>query len=171
MTGNIFTVNDAAGWFSWVVIKPYGPGHFIQGLSVTGNAFKSLNGTTDRVERVDNSIADLVEGSFRNIVFDGNTFNGIGQVTQNPATVQFDQASNAGTWTIGAGGYLPVGGKTREVVSLVTEGAVQNAANAAVFALPYVTTEVGAAQDQVSLTWPEPVRGRVHVTVRVDKPV
>lgn len=171
VTGNIFTVNDAASWFSWIVIKPFGVGHFIQGLSVTGNAFKSLNGMTDRVERVDDSIAGLVAGSFRNIVFDGNTFNAIGQVTQNPATLQFDQASNAATWTIPAGGYLPFGGKAREVVSIVAEGAVQNAGNAAVFAMPYATTEVGAGQDAVSLTWPEPVRGRVHVTVRVDKPV
>ena len=171
MTGNIFTVNDAASWFSWIVIKPYGPGHFIQGLSVTGNAFKSLNGTTDRVDRVDNSIAELVEGSFRNIVFDGNTFNGIGQVTQNPATLEFNQASNAATWTVAAGGYLPFGGKAREVVAVVTEGSVLNAGNAAVFAMPYATTEVGAGQDAVSLTWPEPVRGRVHVTVRVDQPV
>jgi hypothetical protein len=171
VTGNIFTVNDAASWFSWIVIKPYGPGHFIQGLSVTGNAFKSLNGTTDRVERVDSSIAPLVTGSFRNIVFDGNTFNGIGQVTQNPATLQFDQVSNGSAWTVDAGGYLPFGGKAREVVALVTEGAILNASGATVFAMPYATTEAGASQDEVSLTWPEPVRGRIHVTVRADKPV
>lgn len=171
ITGNIFTVNDAASWFSWIVIKPYGVGHFIQGLSVSGNAFKSLNGTTDRVERVDNTFADLVSGSFRNILFDGNTFNGIGQVTQNPATLQFDQASDAATWTIDAGASLPFGGKAREVVALVTEGAIQDAASATVFAMPFVITEVGAGQDQVSLTWPVPVRGRVHVTVRVDKPI
>lgn len=171
VTGNIFTVNDAASWFSWIVLKPHGAGHFVQGLSVTGNAFKSLNGTTDRVERVDNSIADLVRGSYRNIVFDGNTFNGIGQVTQNPAVLQFDQASEAASWTVDAAGYLPFGGKAREVTAVVTEGAIQNAANATVFALPFATTEVGAGQDQVSLTWPEPVRGRVHATVRADKPV
>jgi hypothetical protein len=171
LTGNIFTVNDAASWFSWIVIKPYGSGHFIQGLSVTGNTFKSLNGTTDRIEQVDNSIADLVRGSYRNIVFDGNTFNGIGQVTQNPVVLQVDQASDAASWTVDAGGYLPFGGKAREVTSLVTEGAILNAGAAPVYAFPHVTTEVGAAQDQVSLGWPEPVRGRVHVTVRVDKPV
>ena len=171
ITGNIFTVNDAANWFSWIVIKPYGAGHFVQGLSVTGNAFKSLNGTTERIERVDNSIASLVPGSFRNIVFDGNTFNGIGQVTQNPATLQFDQVSNGSTWIVGTDGHLPFSGKAREVVALVTEGSVLNATGATVFAMPYATTEVGAGQDEISLTWPEPVRGRVHVTVRADRPV
>lgn len=171
ITGNIFTVNDAASWFSWIVIKPYGPGHFIQGLSVTGNSFKSLNGATERIEKLDTSIADLVRGSFRNIVFDGNTFNGIGQVTQNPVTVEFNQASDAANWTIGLGGYLPFGGKSREVTSVVTEGAILNSAGSPVFAMPYVTTEVGAGQNEVALAWPEPVRGRVHVTARVDRPV
>lgn len=171
VTGNIFTVNDAASWFSWIVVKPYGSGHFIQGLSVTGNAFKSLNGTTDRVERVDSSIAGLVFGSMRNVVFDGNTFNGIGQVTQNPVTLQFDQGGVATNWDVGFGGYLPFGGRAREAISVVAEGAVTNAANAAVFAMPYATTESGAAQDEIRLTWPEPVKGRVQVTARVDKPV
>ena len=171
VTGNIFTVNDAASWFSWIVIKPYGSGHFLQGLSVTGNTFKSLNGTTDRVERVDDSIADLVFGSVRNVVFDGNTFNGIGQVTQNPATIEFDQASEAADWQVDVSGWLPFGGKAREVTSVVTEGAITNAAGSPVFALPYVTTETGAGQNEVTLTWPEPVKGRVHVTTRVDRPV
>ncbi len=171
VTGNIFTVNDAANWFSWIVIKHYGSGHFLQGLSVTGNTFKSLNGTTDRIERVDDSIADLVYGSVRNVVFDGNTFNGIGQVTQNPVTIQFDQASEAADWQIDVGGWLPFGGKAREVTSLVTEGAITNAGSATNFALPFVTTETGVDQNEVTLTWPEPVKGRVHVTARVDKPV
>ena len=171
VTGNIFTVNDAASWFSWIVIKPYGSGHFLHGLSVTGNTFKSLNGTTDRIEKVDTSIADLVYGSVRNVVFDGNTFNGIGQVTQNPVTLQFDQASEASDWQVSLAGYLPFGGKAREVVSLVTEGAITNAGGADVFAMPHVTTETGAGQDEVTLTWPEPVKGRIHLTGRVDKPI
>ncbi len=171
VTGNIFTVNDAASWFSWIVIKPYGVGHYIQGLSVTGNAFKSLNGTTDRIEKVDTSIADLAYGSIRNVVFDGNTFNGIGQVTQNPVVIQHDEATEATAWAVDVGAWLPFGGRAREVTSVVVEGAVTNAGAASVFAMPYVTTEVGAGMDQVTLTWPEAVKGRVHVTVRVDKPV
>ncbi|MEO9824325.1 MAG: right-handed parallel beta-helix repeat-containing protein [Paracoccaceae bacterium] len=171
VTGNIFTVNDAAPWFSWIVIKPYGAGHFIQGLSVTGNTFKSLNGTTDRIERVDNSFAGLAYGSVRNVVFDGNTFNGIGQVTQNPVVLQFDQSVEAVEWAIDFAGYLPFGGRAREVTSVVSEGAVTNASAAPVFAMPYATTETGVGRDQIALSWPEAVKGRVHVTARVDKPV
>lgn len=171
VTGNIFTANDAASWFSWIVLKPYGTGHFLQGLSVTGNCFKSLNGTTDRIERVDNSIADLVYGSVRNVVFDGNTFNGIGQVTQNPVTVEFNQASEATDWQVDVSGWLPFGGKAREVTALVAEGVISNASDVPVFGMPFVKTETGAGQNEVTLTWPEPVKGRVHVTARVDRPV
>ncbi|MXQ09110.1 right-handed parallel beta-helix repeat-containing protein [Alphaproteobacteria bacterium GH1-50] len=171
VTGNIFTVNDAASHFAWIVVKPYGAGHYLQGVSVTGNAFKSLNGTTDRVEKVDASIAGLAYGSVRKVVFDGNTFNGIGQVTQNPATLQLDQVSEATVWTLDAGPWLPFGGRAREVVGIVAEGAVTNGTGTASFAAPYATPEIGAAKDQVTLTWPEAVKGRVQVTVRVDKPV
>ena len=171
VTGNIFTVNDAASHFSWFVVKPFGTGHFLQGVSVTGNTFKSLNGTTDRVEKVDASIADLAYGSVRNVVFDANTFNGIGQVTQNPATIQVDQASEATVWTADVGPWLPFGGRAREVVSVVAEGPVTGAGGAPVFAAPYSTVEAGADRDQVQLTWPSPVKGRVQITTRVDKPV
>ena len=110
-------------------------------------------------------------GSVRNVVFDGNTFNGIGQVTQNPVTVEFDQASEAQDWQVDVSGWLPFGGKAREVTSVVTEGAITNAAANTVFAMPFVTTETGAGQNEVTLSWPEPVKGRVHVTARVDRPV
>ncbi len=171
VTGNIFTVNDAASHFAWIVVKPFGSGHFLQGLSVTGNTFKSLNGTTDRIEKVDASIADLAYGSVRNVVFDGNTFNGIGQVTQNPATIQIDQASEAAVWTADVGPWLPFGGRAREVVSVLAEGAITDAGGDVVFATPYATVEAGVNKDQVQLTWPEPVKGRVQITTRVDKPV
>ena len=170
VTGNIFSVNDAASWFSWIVIKPYGAGHYLVGLSVTGNTFKSLNGTTSRVEKVDNSIADLDFGSFRNVVFDGNTFTGIEKVTQNPVTVSFDQSTEAADWMVDVGPWLPFDGNARDVTSVVAEGAVTNSANTSVFGVPFVTVETGASQDQITLTWPEPVKGRVNVTARVDKP-
>jgi len=171
VTGNIFTVNDAASYFSWIVLKPFGDGHFIQGLSVTGNTFKSLNGTTDRIETLDDSIATLDFGATRNVVFAANTFNSIAQNTINPVTLQFDQLSTASTWTLDVSGYLPFGGRAREVTSLVAEGAIENGGADVVFAMPYVTTEVGAGGGDVSLTWPEPVKGRVQVTARVDRPI
>jgi hypothetical protein len=171
VTGNIFTVNDAAPWFSWLVIKPYGNDHYLQGLSVMGNSFKSLNGTTERVERVDDSIAGLDYGRTRNVVFAGNTFNGIGQNTINPVTLEFNQTGAATNWVLDVSGYLPFGGWSREVTGLVTEGPVRNAGGQTVFAMPYVTTLDGVGKNLVRLTWPEAVTGRVHVTARVDRPI
>lgn len=171
ITGNIFTVNDAAPWFSWIVVKPYGSGHFLQGFSVIGNSFKSLNGTTGRIETLDDSIASLDFGRTRNVVFSGNTFNGIGQNTINPVTLEFNQTGAASNWVLDVSGYLPFGGWAREVTGLVMEGAVRNAAGQTVFAMPFVTTLDGSDNNRVRLTWPEAVTGRVHVTARVDRPI
>ncbi len=107
----------------------------------------------------------------RNVVFDGNTFNGVGQVTQNPVTLAFDQATEATTWSIEAGPWLPFGGRAREAVSVTAGGPVTKAGGTPVFAMPYVTCEAGTSKTEIRLTWPEPVKGRVHVTARVDRPV
>jgi hypothetical protein len=171
ITGNIFTANDVASWFSWIVIKPYGSGHFIQGLSVTGNTFKSLNGNIDRVEKVDTSIAGLDFGRTRNLEFSGNTFNSINQNTINPVTLEFTQPSTAINWVLDVSGYLPFGGWSREVVSVVAEGAITNGSNVTQFTVPYVTTNDGANNNFVRLTWEVPVKGRVHVTARTDRPI
>ena len=115
VTGNIFTANDVASWFKWIVIKPYGTGHFIQGLSVVGNTFKSINGNVDRVETVDTSFADMDFGRMRNVLFEGNSFNGIDQLTINPVTLEFIQNSDAVNWTLDSSAYLPFGGWSRNV--------------------------------------------------------
>jgi hypothetical protein len=171
LTGNIFTANDVAPWFSWIVVKPFGAGHFLQGFSVMGNTFKSLNGTVDRVERVDASIAALDFSRTRNVAFSANTFNGIGQNTINPVTLEFNQTTAAATWTCDVSAYLPFGGWSREVTAVVTENPVTTAGDAPLFAFPYVTTLDGPASNRVRLTWPEPAKGRVHVTARVDRPI
>ncbi len=68
ITGNMFTTNDVADWFNFIVIKPYGPGHFINGFAVIGNVFRSLNGRIDRVEHVDTTFADLDYSRTRSFV-------------------------------------------------------------------------------------------------------
>lgn len=171
VTGNIFTCNDVATFFSWIVLRPFGPGHFLQGLSVCGNTFKSLNGTIDRIERLDDSIAPLDFSRTRNVEFSGNTFNGIAQNTINPVTLEFNQASPAANWVLDVSAYLPFGGWAREVTSVVAENPITNAGGATVFAMPFVTTLDGADNDLVRVTWPEAVQGRVHVTARVDRPI
>lgn len=171
ITGNVFTANDVAPWFSWIVVKPFGTGHFLQGLTVTANVFRTINGAIERAERVDDSIAALDFSRTRNVTFEGNTFNGIDQNTINPVTLEFNQPGAEANWQLDVSGYLPFGGWSREVTSVVTEGPIVNAASQSVFATPHVTTNEGPQNNLVRLTWPEPVSGRVHVTARVDRPI
>lgn len=170
VTGNIFTASDVASWFKWLVIKPYGSGHFIQGLNVAGNTFKSINGNIERIESVDTSFANLDFGRMRNVLFEGNTFNGIDQLTINPVTLEFVQNSDAVNWTLDSSGYLPFGGGARNVTSVVTEDAITNGASADVFGMPYATTNYGANNSLIQLTWPEACKGKVIMTSRMDNP-
>lgn len=168
VVGNHFTASDTAAWFRWFVVRPCGAGHYIQGLNLSGNVFKSINGTVERIEGVDASIAPLDNGRMRNIVVTGNTFTGVTQFCANPALMQFDQNTVATTWTIDFGPMLPFGGWARNVESFVKEGPVTGASNEIRIEMPYVTVEQGAAKQEVRLNWAVAAKGRVQVVARVD---
>lgn len=170
MTSNVFNAIDVASWYNWLVIKPYGSGHFIQGLSVQDNSFKTVGGNVDRIESVDDSIADLDFGRSRNVVFAGNTFTGISQPTINPVTLEFVKSSNATNWTVDSSGYLPFGGWSRMVTSVVSEDPITNGSGSKVYGMPYVTTNYGGSNNLIRLSWPESCKGRVIVTSRMDNP-
>ncbi len=171
LTGNIFTANDVASWFNWIVIKPYGTGHFVQGLAVQGNTFKSINGNVDRIETVDTTFADLDPWRARNVVFEGNTFNGIDQPTINPVTLDFTQSTAATTWTLNVADYLPFAGNARTVEAVVAKGNIKNGSGANVYHFPAAIPNAGTGEDLVQLIWPEACSGSVTVTSRMDKPV
>jgi len=170
ITGNIFTVNGVGSAFRWLVFTPHGSGHFINGLSVTGNAFRTVNATVDRVDAVDATHADLNSGMFRNIVFEANTFNGISQPTATPVMVEHVQNTPAATWTVNAGAYMPFGGNARNVSSIVCEGPVTTAAGAAQAPAPWVEVEQGPNRNLVNLRWLQAVKGKAQVTIRCDNP-
>lgn len=171
VTGNIFTAIDVAEWFNWIVIKPYGANHFIQGLTVTGNTFKSINGTITRVDKVDTTFADIDRTMTRNVEFSGNTFNGVNQNTINPVTLEFNQPTDQSTWTLNVSDYLPFDGHTRSVDSLMPIANITNSGGGAVYHNPSVILNAGANQDLVQLNWPEPCKGKVIVTARMDRPI
>lgn len=170
ITGNIFTVNGVGSWFRWLVVKPHAPGHFINGLNVSGNVFRTINGQIARIETVDTTHADLNYGMFRNIVFQGNAFNGISQIVQNPVTLRHDQNSPAGTWTINARPFLPFRGWARNVVAVTPEGEITGPSNERRTDMPFATTQIGADNGSVRINWAQASKGRVQVTVRVDNP-
>ncbi|WP_108851348.1 glycosyl hydrolase family 28-related protein [Albidovulum aquaemixtae] len=170
ITGNVFTVSDSAPWFSWIVVKPYGSGHFIQSLNVTANAFKAFNGNIDRVEKVDTTFAPLDNSRMRNIWFEGNTFTAVNQVIANPVIYEFTQGSAASTWTVNPGAYLPLGGWARTVEAMVPQGAITGPAGERRSDMPYVDVEQGAQKQNVTLNWLAASKGKVRVSVRMDSP-
>lgn len=165
---NVFLSGDVAPWFSYIVVKPHGAGHFLSGVSITGNKFRSINGSIDRAERVDTSFADLDYGRFKQIQFEGNSFHSITYQVSNPLRVRHEEASPVKNWTIPSGQELPFGGWTRGVDAVVANGKIRNAASVVKHSMPYVRTEEGPNKDEVILVWEEEMRGEVTVSMRID---
>lgn len=169
ITGNMFTTNDVADWFNFIVIKPYGPGHFINGFAVTGNVFRSLNGRIDRVEHVDTTFADLDYSRTRSFAFSANTFHNVNEPVSNPAVLSFEQQTEAATWVIETREALPFAGYALSVQSVMPDGAITSSSGAAVHDLPWAVAEQGTDRRDVHLNWSRGVKGRVRYVVRMDQ--
>ena len=171
ISSNIFLSGEVATSFSYLVVKPYGAGHFINGLNVTGNRFRSINGYVERVERVDTSFSDLNFSRMRNIRFGGNSFHGVNKPVENPHLLEVSQNTNEQTWVVEAGPGLPFEGRSVSVDAVVVRGGVRNAANVLNFDNPFVRAQQGPDSDQVHVVWSEAVRGKIAVTTRMDNDV
>ena len=171
VTGNVFMASAVAPWFRWLVITPRGTGHFINGLTVSNNVFRTTEGAVDRAEMVDTTFAALSYSSFRNVIFEANTFNNVSQPTSSPVMVEHTQNTASDTWIVDAAAYLPFGSRARNVMSMVAEGAIANAGNVAQNVMPWVLTEQGAAGSLVHIKWTSAVKGKMQVTLRCDNPV
>ncbi len=168
--GNVFVASNTADWFTWIVVKPYGPGHFLHGLHITGNTFRSINGSVTRAESVDTTYAGLDYGRMRNVTVESNSFNAVAETFQSPVSVEHSENSDAQIWTLDFAPYMPFGGRTRNVTAIVPVGQITAGASARVSSMPFATPGAGAGQNQVQLTWDQPCRGKVMVTARVDNP-
>ncbi|MGJ5621477.1 glycosyl hydrolase family 28-related protein [Sulfitobacter sp. MF3-043] len=168
ITDNIFLSGDVAPWFSYIVIKPHGAGHFLSGVNITGNRFRSIIGAIDRVERVDTTFADLNISRCRDVVMKGNSFHAVTAQVQNAAEIEFTQNSLSDSWDIDTSGYLPFGGQALNVDSVVAQGAIKDASDLTQYAMPYVQQIQGPNRDRIRVVWPTPVKGKVLVVVRMD---
>ena len=171
ITGNSFLSSDTAPWFNFIVVKPYGPGHFIHGLSVVSNVFRSSNGNIDRIDGVDTTFADLDYTRMRAITFSGNTFHNISEIVQNPASLTHTQSSTSQTWVADTAPHLPFGGRARFVDAIMPNGAIQNGSNDDVFDLPWADVSYGPDNTQVRFVWPTSVSGTLRYTARMDNPL
>ncbi|MCG7624345.1 glycosyl hydrolase family 28-related protein [Epibacterium sp. Ofav1-8] len=169
ITDNVFLSGDVASWFSYIVIKPYGSGHFLNGVSVTGNKFRSINGTIDRAERVDTSFATLDFSRAKDVFFDANSFHNVSTQCRNPLRVEFDQNTAASTWTIPTGGTLPFQGYSRAVDAVIVEGSLRGSSGAVVYPGHYVRTQEGSNNDEIDIVWEQAVRGTVRALIRIDR--
>jgi hypothetical protein len=168
VSDNVFLSGDVAPWFSYLVVKPHGSGHYLNGLSVCGNKFRSVLGSIDRAERVDTSFADLDFSRTKNVFYEGNTYHNVSAQPSNPLRVRHTQNSAASTWVIDPDGGLPFGGSSRGVDGITAIGPVTSGA-AARHIMPYAELGQGSGNDQIHLVWGEAVQGEVQVTMRMDK--
>ena len=171
ITNNVMLVSNTLSGFKFIVVKPYGTGHFLSGQIVTGNVFRTVNATPNRPEGVDTTHADLDYSRFRNVIWANNTYNGISTQTESPMTIRHNQSSAAHNWTISTGGRLPYNGWARTVSALVMEGQANDGGNTVRTAMPYVNIQQGSSNNQIRLTWPSATRGRVVITIRGDNPL
>jgi len=170
ITGNTFLASNTTLGFTWLVVKPHGSGHFIHGLAVMGNVFKSLNNKVTRIEKVDTSFSDLNYQRMRNILFQGNMFNGVNTYVANPVDVAFTQASASNRWLVTVDQALPFNGWVRNVQSVIATSQITDAANGRVTEMPWVQAALGTARQQVALNWGTAVRGSVSLRLRMDNP-
>jgi len=169
ITDNIFYSSEVAPWFSYIVIRPHGAGHFLNGVIVTGNKFRSTSGSISRAERVDTTFADLNANAHLNVTFENNTFHGVTKKVANPLRLRFAQSSAAKTWTIQSQGQLPFGAKARSCDAVTALAPLKNSFGATIYATPYVKLEQGAAGNQIQLRWPEALRGTVSTIMRMER--
>jgi len=168
--GNVFIASFVAASFRWMVVRPQGPGHFLNGFTLSNNSFRVFNATVDRVETVDTSFATLDFTRSRNVRVEANSFNQVAQMIMNPLVATHDQNTAADPWVVDVSAFIPFGGRVRLVEAVMPEGAITNAANAARYIQPHALVGQGPNGTQAQLRWGEAVRGKAVVTLRMDLP-
>ncbi|MGX9355251.1 right-handed parallel beta-helix repeat-containing protein [Roseobacteraceae bacterium S113] len=169
ITNNVFLCSQVLASFSPIIVKPFGSGHFINGMAITGNLFRVVQGQIERVERVDTSFADMDYERMRSVSISNNTFHNVEFGVLNPVVVTHDQNTAAETWSVTGRDMLAFGGRALEVDAVVPRGRVQNGSGSTVYALPYTEREQGVGGQDVRLRWPEATSGEMRVTMRMDR--
>lgn len=170
ITGNTFLASNTTLGFNWLVLKPFGTGHFLHGLAVMGNVFKSLTNKINRIDKVDTTFADLDYTRMRNVQFQGNMFNGVNTYVANPVDVSFTQSTASNRWIVPVNVALPFNGWAKNVESVIATAPITNGANARVTEMPWVQASVGTTRKQVAVNWTAATKGAIAIRVRMDNP-
>ncbi len=169
LNGNIFFASGAAPWMNFIVVKPYGDGHFINGLTVCDNLFKKTNGAQmEQVDGIDTTYATLDADRTADLLWTGNTYHGIAKRTENPVTLRHVESSEQQVWTIDLSPVLPFNTAALAVTGCVPDGPVRSVSNVIQYSAPYAVAQQGVGERAVELRWQTAVRGAAHVTVKGD---
>ena len=171
IVGNIIFSSNVPASFAPIHVKPHGPGHFLNGVTITGNNFKTIKGQAlDRVDYVDDTHAPLDTSRFTDVNVHSNTFQAVARQFQNPITVPLVENTAQSTWEVDLSDYLPFGGEARVVTAVAPEGRIKTASNATLWTMPWAFAGVGAGNRAARVNWSEPAKGKVFVTARCDAP-
>lgn len=168
ITDNIFYCSNVAPWFRYIVIRPHGTGHFLNGVTVTGNKFRAASGSISRVDSVDTTFAGLDPDRYVNVTFSDNTYHNVTTKTANPLRLVHKQNTQAQAWTVDSKGAFPFGGQARSCDSVVVLDGLRTVFGTLLYGAPYVQLQQGTKQEQVKLRWSEAVKGKVSVTMRLE---
>ncbi|MEM1341077.1 MAG: glycosyl hydrolase family 28-related protein [Pseudomonadota bacterium] len=170
ITGNIFFSSGSAPWFRFIVIKPYGQDHYINGLSINDNLFKQTAGQAlERVEMVDETLFTLDMSRTAGLQMSGNTFHGITARAGDPVTVSINSNSVEQVWQADLAEMLPFGGQALTTLAMTPQGAITNTSDTAIYTLPYATTGHGPNATALRLNWSEAVKGSAIVTASANR--
>lgn len=171
IVGNIIFSSNVPRSYAPLHIKPFGSGHFINGMTVTGNTFKTIRGQSlERVDLVDTTHAQLDYQRFTDVNIHSNTFHAVQKQFQNPITVPIIEGTPQSTWEVDLSDYLPFRGEAKVVTAFMADGAIRRGNNSTAFVAPHATGQIGGDRQSVRLNWPENLKGRGFVTVRCDAP-
>ncbi len=165
VTGNIFTAGSVPPWFTYIRLAPFGNNHRIDGISVIGNTFKTIGGSTiDRIEGVDTTEGTFDMAAAKGLMFSGNSYDAVANRTESPVVARVAQAGLSAGWSVDLSARLPFGGDVLGVDYVTPQGAVVNGTGATHFGAA-VASATGSV---VSIGWSEPVSGTVQVSARAD---
>ncbi|AUM73871.1 glycosyl hydrolase family 28-related protein [Paracoccus jeotgali] len=170
ITGNHFTVKQVLSDFAWISVRPYGTNQHIHGLTVSNNVFRVIGPKIQRVDKVDTTFADLNYSRMRNILFDGNTFNGVIDYVANPIQITHTQGTAQATWVVPLTTCLPFKAWAKNVDSILAVSMIQNAGTGRVTEMPWVRSEQGPARKNIHIEWSTPARGSITLRARMDEP-
>ncbi|MEL7280313.1 MAG: glycosyl hydrolase family 28-related protein [Pseudomonadota bacterium] len=171
ITGNTFLSQSTAASFTFITVKPFGTGHFINGLAVTGNTVRLIDGNIDRMESIDTTFADMDFNRFRNIHFTANAYNNVNIQAESPLVWRHDENSPQSTWVVTPFPHLPFNAWVRTVEAVTPEGEIEDNSNNTYWGMPYAQPAQGPNNDRVNIRWERAVKGTVVVRMRIDNPI